>query len=173
MIIPPRGEAGAPNADWVHKEYRARAARRSPDRGPNLLRCEGEVSVGGAATVPIFTSLKRQRSSNFNGPSLALRLVKGGPLRCLRNRSGVGPRPSRVRNPASRLDKDIASSRAGPGQAAEESDCIMPKMFPSVSFAYASQPMPGTAIFGIAMVPPDDWALATEASTSVTPVVQT
>src|SRR6516165_5708135 len=51
--------------------------------------------------------------------------------------------------------------------------CMNPNMFPSVSFAYASQPTPGIAIFGSAMVPPFAWIACASRSTESTSIVQT
>src|SRR6516162_397918 len=53
------------------------------------------------------------------------------------------------------------------------SGCRAPKMLPSVSLKYASQPTPGTGIFGIASTPPLAVTALTVASTDGTPTVQT
>lgn len=53
------------------------------------------------------------------------------------------------------------------------SDSIMPKMFPSVSLQYASQPTPGMAILGSATVPPLASAFFTCSSMEGVSTVQT
>ena len=53
------------------------------------------------------------------------------------------------------------------------SGCIRPRMFPSGSFTYASQPTVGIGIFGSATVPPRLSALAKKSSTDGTSTVPT
>ena len=53
------------------------------------------------------------------------------------------------------------------------SDCIMPKICPSVSLQYASQPTPGIAILGTAIEPPWASTEATLSSRLATPTVLT
>src|SRR5262245_17042399 len=72
------------------------------------------------------------------------------------------------------LDQALqADGHQRPPHRADASNCAIPKMFPSVSLQYTSQPTPGIGILGTATDAPSFCAVAVDSSRLVTSMVQT